>query len=369
MAAPRYLTFPQGKIHHEPQIFLLVMLQTALIIALVWALIFLGKDEYEAYTRPPEPAVPVQASVEEGAAVVNMSLKSQQQSGIATVELEEVKFRPALAAFGTVVGIEPLLELRARYLAARGEIDVIRAALTRSQRDYQRQAELNRDDGNVSDRAVEAAQAQAAGDAARLRAAEASALNLRDMLLQQWSEPLATWASEPQAPDPLQSLIERREVLLSVTLPDTAPAPDGSAMVEVAPVGTAAKPQRARYVGPAAKSDGAFPGRSHFFRAPVAEFRTDMRLTVSLQGREATQEGVVVPANAVVWFAGKAWVYEQEEDNKEEFVRRQIPTENEVGAGWFVAGRFEAGDRVVVEGAQLLLSEEMKNQITNENND
>lgn len=352
------------------RILLLVILQTALLIALAWALVFYGKDEYEAYTRePPRPEAQAQASIEDGISVVKMSLKAQQQSGIETTELQEMNFRPAITAFGTVIGIESLLELRARYMAARGDVDAIRAALKHSERDYLRQTELNRDGQNVSDRAVQAAEAQATGDAARLRAAEAIASNLRAMLRLQWSEPLATWATETEVPNPLQSLIERREVLLSVTLPDTMAVPDGKVTLNVTPTGKTAKPLHARYVGPAAKTDSALPGSSHFVRAPAAELRTDMRVTVSWQGREATQEGVLIPAAAVVWFAGKAWVYEQEDDNKEEFVRRQIPTEHEVGAGWFVAGRFETGDRIVVDGAQLLLSEEMKNQITNENSD
>jgi hypothetical protein len=352
------------------KILLLVIVQTAMLVLLVWALVFYGKDEYEAYTRePPKPEAQTKTSAEDGMTVVKMSFKAQQRSGIEVAKLQEIGFRPEKTVYGTVIGIDSLLDLRARYLAARADADAIRATLKQSERDYLRQSELNRDGRNVSDRAAQAAEAQAAGDAARLRAAEAVASNLRAQLRLQWSEPLAAWATEAEAPGPLQALIERREVLLSVTLPDTLPVPDAKATLHVTPTGRAASPVQARYVGPAAKAEAMLPGSNHFLRAAAADLRTDMRVTVSWHEDKPAQAGFLVPAAAIVWFAGKAWVYEQEYDDDEEFVRREIPTEHEVAGGWFVAGRFEAGDRVVVEGAQLLLSEEMKNQITNENND
>jgi hypothetical protein len=50
-------------------------------------------------------------------------------------------------------------------------------------------------------------------------------------------------------------------------------------------------------------------------------------------------------------------------------VRKEVATGNEVPGGWFNAANFEPGDEVVVSGAQLLLSEEQKFQIRNENED
>ncbi|MBI1929785.1 hypothetical protein HYR99_36740 [Candidatus Poribacteria bacterium] len=75
-------------------------------------------------------------------------------------------------------------------------------------------------------------------------------------------------------------------------------------------------------------------------------------------------EGVIVPASATVWWQGKAWAYMQKEP--ERFVRREVSTEAPVKDGWFVAKDFSAGARLVVSGAQLLLSEEFHSQIQEE---
>jgi hypothetical protein len=56
-------------------------------------------------------------------------------------------------------------------------------------------------------------------------------------------------------------------------------------------------------------------------------------------------------------------------EGPDKFVRKLVPTAQEMGNGWFTAEGFEPDDKVVVSGAQLLLSEELKFQIRNENED
>jgi hypothetical protein len=348
---------------------ILIVFQCVIIVILVWMLVLAGRDEFDSRFRaPPAQAAPAHTEVEDGAPVVRLSRKAQEKSGIRTVELDQTEFRPGTRTYGTIISIDALLDQRGRYLGARAQVDVARAAVENSRREAERLRQLNQDDRNVSDRVAEAAEAQARGDAARLSAAETQATALRDSLRLQWSEPLAGWAVEPLPPEGLQKLMDRREVLISVALPDSLPAPVRESVIDLVPPG-GGKPLRAIYVGPAPQTDAILSGRSFFFRSPAAELRTGMRIAVRQRSGEGARAGVIVPAAAVVWYAGKAWVYEQEDDAPEEFVRRPIPTSNETENGWFVADVFEAGDRVVISGAQLLLSEEFKHLITNENDD
>jgi hypothetical protein len=71
--------------------------------------------------------------------------------------------------------------------------------------------------------------------------------------------------------------------------------------------------------------------------------------------------GVVIPDSAVVWLDGRAWAYVQK--GRESFIRQEVVTSHPVVKGWFVTKKFQNGDRVVVQGAQLLLSEEFRAQI------
>jgi hypothetical protein len=92
-----------------------------------------------------------------------------------------------------------------------------------------------------------------------------------------------------------------------------------------------------------------------------------MRVVARISMAGAPIGGVLVPSAAVVWHAGKAWAYVKNADDS--FARFEVSTADELDGGWFNASGFDAGDEVVVSGAQLLLSEELKYQIRNENED
>ena len=76
---------------------------------------------------------------------------------------------------------------------------------------------------------------------------------------------------------------------------------------------------------------------------------------------QKSSQGISVPDSAVVWLDGKAWVYLQKDS--ERFVRRDITSGNPVQSGRFVSKNIKAGDRIVTQGAQLLLSEEFRSEI------
>ncbi len=81
----------------------------------------------------------------------------------------------------------------------------------------------------------------------------------------------------------------------------------------------------------------------------------------SMDARGRHTPGVVIPDSAVVWLDGRAWAYVQKD--RERFIRQEVVTNHPGGKGWFVTKNFQAGDYVVVQGAQLLLSEEFRAQI------
>jgi hypothetical protein len=96
-----------------------------------------------------------------------------------------------------------------------------------------------------------------------------------------------------------------------------------------------------------------------------------MRVSVEMKDTSANSnniDGVTLPASAVVWYAGKPWVYKKQ--GEESFIRLPISIDNETNGGWFNRSeKLASGDNLVVNGAQLLLSEEFKYQIKNENQD
>ena len=66
--------------------------------------------------------------------------------------------------------------------------------------------------------------------------------------------------------------------------------------------------------------------------------------------------GVILPTSSVVWTEGRSWAYLQTAANQ--FSRREVPTEIPVDNGYLVSAGFPTGSKVVIRGAQSLLSEE-----------
>lgn len=91
----------------------------------------------------------------------------------------------------------------------------------------------------------------------------------------------------------------------------------------------------------------------------------------------AAEYGVFVPAAALVQWEGLAWAYVQipitgsARSATSRFVRRRVDTSHPVPGGWLVTSPgvlgVHSGDRVVVKGAQDLLSEEFRSRLTGGN--
>lgn len=351
------------------KIALIIALQALLIIILFWVLVFYGKDEYEAYTREQGEEIdsPQRVSTDHGSTVVTLSEEAQAQSGITTTALKAGTHQSTLSSYGSVVSIEPLIELRTRYLTAKADASVVRASLVSSQQEYQRLLQLNRDNRNISDRAVIAAEAAWKADEAKVAAAETTASNVRDNIRQVWGETLANLVTQQPASPALQRLLQYKEVLLQITLPFDAALPKPGHTLYVVPTGTQGKAIQAEFVSASPITDRTIQGKTYYYRAPAEDLRSGMRVTVRLPESAKQGNGVIVPSTAVVWYGGKAWVYRKEAADR--FVRLPISTNADTDGGWFNSGNLKPGDALVTSGAQLLLSEEFKYQIKNENED
>ena len=351
---------------------LVVGLQAFIIIVLFWILVFYGKDEYDSYNQAQEEEVATPNRVNEvkGSTVVTLSLEAQKQSGIQTVSLSSAQHQKTLNTLGNVLSIDTLIELRTRYLNAKANANIARASLANSKQDFQRMQALNKDDRNVSDQVMLAAQAVFKADQAKVQAAETEANNLNDNMRQTWGETLANESTKDPASTNLQALLSHKEVLILITLPSDSNVKTGES-INVVPTGAQTKAISAKLVAAAPQTDTTIQGRTYYFRAPAENLRAGMRVSVEMKessNNTKTNNGIIVPAKAVVWYAGKPWVYKKQSEDR--FVRLSINTDNETNGGWFNQSKSLAdGDYLVVNGAQLLLSEEFKYQIKNENQD
>jgi len=330
----------------------------ALLLAAGWAGFGTrGRPEADESHRAVSQELPPTTITAHGLKVVVLGQALQAQAGIRTQPLVPARYRSQVRAYGLVLDPRPLLALRAGYAAALGQLGVARAVATTSQREYERLRLLNRDDQNVSIKTVQAAQGAYQSAQARLAAALVNVANLQQTAITQWGPVLARWALHHRT-GPLTRLfngqVNGQGALLLVTLPPGLAVPSMPTVVQVdngnMPASTAT------WVSASPQSDPSIQGETYFYLMPAREVRMGMRVAVDVPLPGQTRQGVVVPDSAVLWYADQAWVYLQ--TNVEHFVRHRVSTQAPVRGGWFETD-LSPGQRVVTQGAQLLLSQEM----------
>ncbi len=128
----------------------------------------------------------------------------------------------------------------------------------------------------------------------------------------------------------------------------------------VTPLGVTNIGSRADYIGPAVDVDSLTRSPVFLYRLAQAWLgaRPGLPVAASVPDIQQTLAGVFVPAAAGVQWNGFAWVYVQRGEGR--YLRVRLDTSTPVPGGWLAASGVAVGDRVVVRGAEVLLSEEFR---------
>ncbi|GAC1527919.1 MAG: hypothetical protein NVS3B11_28620 [Collimonas sp.] len=324
-----------------------------------------GYRAMSAAPSAPVAAVPTQQSqdlqrvqVVNGETVVMVGVDAQRASHIVVQAVAAAVSQPEITAYATVVDLQPLFDLRNRHAAARADRESARAHADASRLQYERTRILFQDDRNASQKSLQDAQVMMQADEAKLRSAEAMLDGLDAALRQQYGNALAAAAVAPRSALS-DRLLSGRAAIVRVTLPGGSPAPapeqitmdGGGGLVSVAH-----KLSPSPLVDPAVQgnpylyvADSALPVGTHTLaHVPLAEKNT------------AGAPGFRIPEAAIVWYGGQSWAYVK--TNASHFTRRHVPAEPATQREFIVTSGFHAGDQVVISGAQLLLSEELRPQ-------
>jgi hypothetical protein len=299
-----------------------------------------------------------------GSATVTLAPQQLASAGLRLEPLATVTVPAECRAYGKIVDIHPLLELRAGYRAARADVAVTVAARELARKNRDRLAGLHRE-SIVATRDLIQAEAQLTADSARAQAAAFKAEEMREAAIQSFGEPL--FAAAIAGSGGFDALVARRRMLGMASLPPDCPPPREDALLRVGPAGQGAPTAPAPLLAPAPRTDELTQGETWYFTVEAGRLRTGMRLDVRLIDPGRSRSGVEIPTAAVVWFAGAPWVYADAGAGR--FRRKPVGDHGEAGERWLVGEGFRPGEAVVVRGAQMLLSEELRRAIPDEDDD
>jgi hypothetical protein len=280
-------------------------------------------------------------------------------AGLVSRPLDATVLEAEVTSFGKVLDIQPLLDLRSRLRAAVADGEVAEAALRLAEKNRNRIQALYQAD-IIAGRELSQVEAQWQSDRTRAEAARRHADEIRREALNLWGQPLAQLALEGNA-GLLDNLATHRRVLLQITLPASLNPAAKGAVIHIGRDFDREKAVRAEWVSAAPRTDELVQGETWFFHAPAEHLRAGMRVN-AWASAGVRRQGAALPLAAVIWHAGRPWVYREDGDGH----YTRLPIDPDALATRFIGAGLPPGTRVVVAGAQTLLSEEFKGQIPDE---
>ncbi|MGH9454550.1 MAG: efflux RND transporter periplasmic adaptor subunit, partial [Terriglobia bacterium] len=308
------------------------------------------EDQEEAVQTPSR------VSVINGRTVVTLDEATQKRIGIAVEELRATATRQQTTAAATILPVQDLTALRSTLVAAQAQVEKAQVSVDVSEKEYERLRTLYQENQNASQKSVEAAEAILRTGEASLRAAQQELAVQKTAAVQSWGSVIAGWVAAGTGQ--LARVLNQQEFLVQVTVaPGSAFAAPRTVELSI-PEGRLV---RAGYVSPFPRVDPRIQGISLLY---AIHSRPGLAPGLNLVARLPIGErlrGVLVPPSAIVWWQGQAWVYEQTAATR--FTRQLVSTAAPLEAGYFEAAGFRPGSKVVIQGAQALLSEEFRSQI------
>jgi hypothetical protein len=290
--------------------------------------------------------------VENGETVLTLDAPTQKRLGLEVITLTARKSRRQVTAPAVVLPAQDLATFRNNTLAAQAQVQKSRIDADVARKEYARLSALFDQNHNVSEKSLESAGGTVQADEADVRTGEQQLALQESIVQQQWGGPVARWVAEG-SPE-LQQVLAQRDLLVQMTLPESARLwPPKIISLEI----TAGAQIRASFVSSLPRVDPRVQGQSFLYLAPA---HTGLAPGVNLVARLSIgnpMQGLILPTSAVVWSEGKAWVYQQTAPDR--FTRRAIATDSPVENGLFIGSGLAPGDKVVIQGAQTLLSEEL----------
>lgn len=312
----------------------------------------------------PEPAPPESSTRDEVSRTANMdqpvvrlTAGQQAQIGLETAVLESAPHPEQFRAYGAVLDISRITELTNSYANAQAQLQTAQAKLEVARSAFDRTKNLV-ESAALPKKEAEAAEGTLRTDKAALTAAESQLRTLAATAQQEWGPVIGRGIVERSSA--VVKLIEREQFLVQVTLPP------GVSVTAIPGTALAQAPTRSanidlQYVSPATRTDPRIQGLSYFFSAPGdSGLLPGMNTTVYVPSGN-TYEGVFVEDTAIVRWQGRSWVYLRVDNDT--FKRHPINTDQPVSDDDYVVRDIPSGSKIVIRGAQVLLSEEAKSEL------
>jgi hypothetical protein len=349
-----------------------LVIQAILILILVWLLTYFGRDEFNNIKPNSDISKTTQSLIKSanGVNYITLSPEIQSNSGIKTQPVQTSDYIKNLTNYATVLSIDLLIEQKNRFNEIKNQITLLSNELERDKKNYERFKALNDDNKNVSDKAFQEMKVNFENTKIKLQTTQELITGIKQNIRAQWGEIILSMIDAGARKELFEFLVQGKARIIKVTLPEHADNQPPK-NISLALIDNLNEKFLASYLAESPTLDKSIKGKTYFYIVYSNQLRIDSKVIANqVQDKLSSESGkyLAIPKEAVIWNSGQAWVYVQSSENK--FFRKSIETITESSNGWIVKeNQIKENDLIVINGAQLLLSEEFKYQIKNENDD
>ncbi len=322
-----------------------------------------NNDEEKDFSDDDDDDVPLRLVQKNDLIYVNLNAQQQFISGLKTEVVKIQEFREEILAYANVISLEELQKDKSAYELIIADIEIAKINLANTTNVYKNLKELNSRTDNVSSRKLLEAKVLKDLDASKLNRLKISLTNHQNSMTQKWGKELVEIVLFDKS-DLYQDLLGFKQSLILLSLKPNQTMPENIKTVFINKNNNRLEAREASLISASNVINSSIQGESFYLHTDSKNLRPGMRLNVWIPKNERYLHGVVVPDSSIIWHLGVPWAYVQEYD--EYFIKKALVNPIDTGSGWFVSENFTPGDKVVVEGAQLLLSEEFRNFIPDE---
>ena len=348
---------------------ILIIVQSFIIILLIWIVILMGSDEFTNIDIDDDDAN--QSFVEvnsDGLNQVRLTDAIKNNSGIISKEIAKSNKEMTFSNYGIVQATDTLIDLKNIQDQLLSDLSTLENQFKTENKKLNAFVTLNEDNKNISDQALSDQQILVANISGSIDNINILLKNLKQKVLSQWGDEFYTLIKNEKPIKNLQSLLDGKSRLVKITLPSS----DGEQVIPKKilfnPI-NGSKEIEGYFVSKAPTVDPSLLGQTFYYLINSSDIRIGSKLIGFYQNTNDKKISLFeLPHNSIIWSSGLPWVYVEKESAV--YIKKPVVLKNEIKGGWLASSdNISDNDKVVIKGAQLLLSEEYKYQIKNENED
>ena len=350
---------------------IIIITQSLLIIGLLWLIIYLGKDEIFSDGIDSDSKIVSESEVESLVSIKNKTITLSnaiiKNSGIEIQLISESENQSLYSSYGYVVNLKNLIDYKTNYLNINYEINKLATQLKEESEHFKKLKFLNEDNKNIADSVVHEKEIEINNLRNNLNILKSNKDNLLQTISQEWGKPFKELLTNPKKAL-LKNIFNSETKLLKITIANDKIKKLPPQELMVFSLNQPEIKYKANFISKAPVSNQDIQGRSYFYLTSNNDLMMGSKINSYIElVKDNPVKKFFIPKSAIVWNNGKPWIYK--ESSKNSFLRQPLFKMEEVKDGWVVQFENIPPRAIVTNGAQLLLSEEYKHLITNENED